>query len=241
LNSDNIATSTVGAGNLSGNASSSSFGSSQVNGTGSGCDLTNQSSSGDFNSDPNAWNDYLIDTMNPDDNPFGSLLIAHDDITSQAAAAAAGAQAESIANQGFKSQVSCVDSYVDSNGNTICDQTRITEPGSVDSSQLQAVFTSQYTSALTSSNPSSTDALLANSLGMQLQKNPTQGLTGILPQTADSLASICNSLAPAGTNSGQNPAFLACNSTAGKLINDYDKYEQLAQSVNSFLTSFGGL
>jgi hypothetical protein len=241
LNSDNIATSTLGAGGLSGNASSSNFGSSQVNGTGSGCALTSQNSSGDFNTDPNAWTDYLTDLVTPSDNSFGSLIAAHDDIDGQMAAAAAGAQTESVANQGYKSQVSCVDSYVDSNGNTICDQTRITTPGSVNNSQLQAVFTAQYTSALTSSNPSSTDALLANSLGMQLQKNPNQGLTGLLPQTADSLASICNSLAPPGTNSGQNPAFLACNSTAGKLINDYDKYEQLAQNIGSYLNSFSNL
>jgi hypothetical protein len=235
LNSDNIATSSLGAGNLSGNASSSSFGSSQVNGTGSQCTLADQSSSQD------TMSVFLDENVNPNDNLYGTILGAHDTIDSQMAAAAESAQTESVANQGYKSQVSCVDSYVDENGNTICDQTRITTPGSVNNSQLQAVFTAQYTSALTSSNPSSTDALLANSLGMQLQKNPTQGLTGLLPQTADSLASICNSLAPPGTNSGQNPAFLACNSTAGKLINDYDKYEQLAQSIGSFLNGFSNI
>ena len=61
-----------------------------------------------------------MSNVNPNDNLYGTILGAHDNIDSQMAAAAASAQTESVANQGFKSQVKCVDSYIDENGNTIC-------------------------------------------------------------------------------------------------------------------------
>lgn len=233
------------SGNGAGSNTLGSFGASNVNGVGNGCSITSNTDVNayynDFNADPAAWDDYFSLLLDPSDNLFGSWAASHDKISGRAAGAAAGAQAQSVANGGYKSDVNCLHYSTDQSGNQICDEQKIVTPGSTAAAEEHAAVTSGYSFVENASNLTQLDSAVADALGTQLRQHPDQGLYSLAVNTGNSLASVCQNLAPpsyAASIPSVNAAQGACNSIVGQIIGQFNKYLSLIQNIGSILGGF---
>jgi hypothetical protein len=218
------------------------FGNPGVNGTGQGCPIKNQLDPAQFFNDfqsgggNNGWDGFFALLTNPENTELGTIAGSHDTITGEAAQATAAAQAKSIANQGYQSDVTCTDSYKDDNGNTVCTHEEILSPGSDISARTDAAITSVYGMIQNANDLAELNSALADSLDNQLIDNPQQGLTNLTFQTGNGLAGFCQSLNVPGLPT--NPALAACNNMIGQIMAQFTKYLNILQSIQSIIGLF---
>lgn len=218
------------------------FGAGGVLGTGGGCDTANQISPTDFYSADAAQNDpdYLTHYFgySEADNLFTTLGAAQENISQGATDAAQGAQNSFIAGGGVPADVKCVKSRVNSDGTILCEQQVTQTPPSLISAMANTAATSQYTMLASSKSMAGLDQKLADSLGSQLLRNPQAGLRSITFQVGASLGNICQKLLIPGAGGLPNPAFAFCQTTVGKIIQQYTKYLNIINNITSLIGKF---
>lgn len=236
------------AGLLGPGAANLDFGSSNIVGIGTGCQLQSKINLSNFynnfTSEPNSLDNYLSLITDPTNNLYGTLALTSDDIGASAQQAAAAAQTQAVANQGYRSDVECGPGAVtDSKGNTICPNEKILTPGSVINKQLNTAINAQLQTILNSNNASQIDSELANSLTNQLMNHPDQGLYDLSFSASNSFSTMCNSILSSANVTVTpglltTPALTACNSEVGKITGYFTKYLSLIKDINSYLSLF---
>ncbi len=223
------------------------FGSPTVNGTGAGCGIKNQISDmqgfyNDFSSDPNAWSDYYSLTSDPTNNLFGTIAVSHDAIDSSAQSAATAAQAESVANQGYKSTAQCLTSYTDSNGNKICTKQQIVTPGSVGASQVAASANSAYGQVASANDLTQLNRAITDAMGVQLMKGKAQGLYNLTLKLGSgnpiTIQDVCTGLSNPGPCNSMTAEINKINAEIASVVGKVNSVINIINKLNSILNFY---
>jgi hypothetical protein len=198
-------------------------------------------------------NDFLTLVTTPSDNIWGTIAATHDDIAAAADSAEEGAQAESVANQGYKSDTECAHSYTDEDtGDVICDDEQIITPGNVVDSEMQDAIQSQYDDVVNADDLDDLNTEVADGMATQLTDHSNQGLYSLNFTTGNSLnQALCNYLGAGssvssiqGKGAGNNPLQAACKSSIGNVVNDFNvfvskvgQYTQMADKIFNLVQS----
>lgn len=169
------------------------------------------------------WDGYLAIFEKSNNNLFGSIMENSDVIGEEAVDAAAAANAEAQANQGYRSDMVCVDSFTDPDtGETTCVKEEIVTPGSTAQEKTNVAVDARYEDVANAQDYANFENGVADDLGTQLIVQDKKGLANLALQ-----ASACLPTISGGFNAG------ACLQQIESLLLNYAS-SLLGVSLNSF-------